>query len=201
MREIIAILRGVTPPEIVPIADALRGAGIDKIEVPLNSPDAFDSIERLARAHGTGALVGAGTVLSVQDAQRVFDVGGGMVVSPDCNGAVIERVKALGMVSYPGVFTPTEAFCALRAGADGLKVFPAFLMGPNGLAALRAVLPEGVKTYAVGGVDATNFPDWFAVGVSGFGIGSALYKPGASAADVEVKARAIVAAYDGSIDV
>ena len=201
MREIIAILRGVTPDEILPIADALRGAGIDKIEVPLNSPDAFDSIEKLATAHGAEALVGAGTVLTPEDATRVYDVGGGMVVSPDCNVAVIERVKALGMQSYPGVFTPTEAFTALRAGADGLKFFPASLIGPSGLAAMLAVLPREAKTYAVGGAGASNFEQWFAVGVTGFGIGSALYKPGATAAEVAAKAREVVAAYDGSVDV
>ncbi|WGI22777.1 2-dehydro-3-deoxy-6-phosphogalactonate aldolase [Amylibacter sp. IMCC11727] len=195
-REIIAILRGVTPDEILPIADAIRAAGIDKIEVPLNSPNAFDSIEKLAVAHGAGALVGAGTVLTAEDAQRVQNVGGAMVVSPDCNVEVIAKTKALGMQSYPGVLTPTEAFTALRTGADGLKFFPASLVGPSGLKAMLAVLPNGTKTYAVGGAGPDNFADWFGVGVTGFGIGTAIYKPGDSAEAVAQKAAAIVAAYD-----
>ena len=136
-REIIAILRGVTPGEILPIAQAIRAAGIDKIEVPLNSPNAFDSIEKLAVAYWKEALVGAGTVLTAKDVQRVQNVGGAMVVSPDCNVEVITKTKALGMQSYPGVLTPTEAFMALQAGADGLKFFPASLMGPLGLKADR----------------------------------------------------------------
>lgn len=195
-REIIAILRGVTPDEILSIAGTIRAAGIDKIEVPLNSPDAFDSIEKLAVAHGADALVGAGTVLSAEDASRVHDVGGAMVVSPDCNVDVIAKTKALGMQSYPGVLTPTEAFTALRTGADGLKFFPASLVGPSGLKAMLAVLPTGTKTYAVGGAGPDNFADWFAVGVTGFGIGTAIYKPGDTAAAVAQKAAAIVAAYD-----
>ena len=195
-REIIAILRGVTPDEILPIADAIRTAGIDKIEVPLNSPDAFDSIEKLAAAHGAEALVGAGTVLTAEDAQRVQNVGGAMVVSPDCNVEVIAKTKALGMQSYPGVLTPTEAFTALRAGADGLKFFPASLVGPSGLKAMLAVLPTGTKTYAVGGAGPDNFADWFAVGATGFGIGTAIYKPGDMADVVAQKAKDIVSAYD-----
>lgn len=195
-REIIAILRGVTPDEILPIADAIRAAGIDKIEVPLNSPDAFDSIEKLAVAHGAEALVGAGTVLTAEDAQQVQNVGGAMVVSPDCNVEVIAKTKALGMQSYPGVLTPTEAFTALRAGADGLKFFPASLVEPSGLKAMLAVLPRGTKTYAVGGAGPDNFANWFAVGATGFGIGTAIYSPGDTADIVAVKARNIVAAYD-----
>jgi 2-dehydro-3-deoxyphosphogalactonate aldolase len=195
-REIIAILRGVTPDEILPIAEAIWAAGIDKIEVPLNSPNAFDSIEKLAVAYGKEALVGAGTVLTAKDVQRVQNVGGAMVVSPDCNVEVIAKTKALGMQSYPGVLTPTEAFMALQAGADGLKFFPASLMGPLGLKAMLAVLPIGTKTYAVGGSGPNNFVDWFAVGVTGFGIGTAIYKPGDGADMVAKKAAAIVVAYD-----
>lgn len=197
-REIIAILRGVTPDEILPIADEIRAAGIDKIEVPLNSPDAFASIEALAKAHGSDAVVGAGTVLSVEDAQRVHDVGGAMVVSPDCNVDVIAKTKTLGMQSFPGVLTPTEAFTALRAGANGLKFFPASLVGPSGLKAMLAVLPEDCKTYAVGGAGPSNFADWFAIGVTGFGIGTALYAPKDTADMVAQKAAQIVSAYDAS---
>lgn len=195
-REIIAILRGVTPDEILPIADVIRTAGIDKIEVPLNSPNAFDSINKLAVAHGSEALVGAGTVLTVEDAQWVQNAGGAMVVSPDCNVEVIAKTKALGMKSYPGVLTPTEAFTALRKGADGLKFFPASLVGPSGLKAMLAVLPKETKTYAVGGAGPDNFADWFAVGVTGFGIGTAIYKPGDTADIVAQKAEDIVSAYD-----
>lgn len=195
-REIIAILRGVTPDEVLPIADQLRTAGIDKIEVPLNSPNAFESIEKLALAHGDSALIGAGTVLTPDDVQRVQNVGGAMVVSPDCNVDVIAKTKALGMQSFPGVLTPTEAFTALHAGADGLKFFPASLVGPSGLKAMLAVLPNGTKTYAVGGAGPANFKEWFAVGVTGFGIGTAIYKPGDTAETVAGKAAKIVAAYD-----
>ena len=198
-REIIAILRGVTPDEILPIADVLWAAGIDKIEVPLNSPNAFDSIEKLAVAHGGNALIGAGTVLAPDDVQRVQNVGGALVVSPDCNVDVIAKTKALGMQSFPGVLTPTEAFCALRTGADGLKFFPASLVGPSGLQAMLAVLPNGTKTYAVGGAGPANFKDWFAVGVTGFGISSAIYKPGDTAQIVAAKAAEIVAAYDAGV--
>jgi 2-dehydro-3-deoxyphosphogalactonate aldolase len=195
-RNIIAILRGVKTAEIGAIADALVRAGITKIEVPLNSPDPLNSIQILARDFGADALVGAGTVLTVQDAKRVADVGGAMVVSPDCNPAVIEATKKLGMQSFPGVLTPTEAFSALGCGADGLKFFPSFLIGPKGLAAMAAVFPVGTKTYAVGGVGPENFNAWFDAGVTGFGIGTGLYRPGFSAADVASRARTLVAAYD-----
>lgn len=197
MRELIAILRGLTPAEALPVCDALIDAGISKIEVPMNSPDPLDSIAQMAGAFGQDALIGAGTVLSAQDASAVARAGGRMIVSPDCNPSVIEKSKALGCQSFPGVMTPTEAFTALRHGADGLKFFPASLIGPDGLSALRAVLPSGTKTYAVGGVGPANFDVWQAAGVTGFGIGSALFKPGFSVADIAARARDLVAAYDG----
>lgn len=195
-RELIAILRGVTPPEAPAIGAALVEAGITTIEVPLNSPDPFDSIAALARTLGDQAQIGAGTVLTVDDVARLRDVGGELVVSPDMNPDVIRATKTAGMASYPGVLTPTECFGALRAGADGLKLFPASLVGPQGVKAMRAVLPAGTKTYAVGGAGPSNFADWFAVGVTGFGIGTALYTPGMSVADVASRADQIVAAYD-----
>lgn len=195
-REIIAILRGITPDEATPIADALVDAGITRIEVPLNSPHPFDSISRMLLAHGTHAMIGAGTVLDVRDVEKLHRMGAHMVVSPDANASVIVATKQAGMRSFPGVMTPSECFTALHAGADGLKLFPASLLGVEGLRAIGAVLPKGTKTYAVGGVGPANFADWFAAGVTGFGIGSALYKPGMSVADVAARAADMVAAYD-----
>jgi 2-dehydro-3-deoxyphosphogalactonate aldolase len=192
---LIAILRGVTPPEAPAIAQALIEAGITTIEVPLNSPDPLESIGVLARSLGAQALIGAGTVLTVEDVGRVAGAGGRLVVSPDCNPDVIHATKAQGMESWPGVFTPTEAFTALRAGADGLKLFPGSMAGPSGLSAMRAILPAGTRVYAVGGAGPENFAEWIAASADGFGLGSALYKPGLSAADVGARARDIVAAY------
>ncbi|WP_121629530.1 2-dehydro-3-deoxy-6-phosphogalactonate aldolase [Tropicibacter alexandrii] len=196
-RELIAILRGLTPPEAPAMAEALIDAGITKIEVPLNSPDPFDSIAAMLRV-GEGAVIGAGTVLDPADVLRLAGMGAQMVVSPDCNPRVIVATKQAGMLSYPGVFSPTEAFTALRNGADGLKFFPASHLGPSGVAALKAVLPPETRTYAVGGAGPENFDQWQAVGITGFGIGSALYKPGRSVADTAARARDIVAAYDAA---
>jgi 2-dehydro-3-deoxyphosphogalactonate aldolase len=195
-REIIGILRGVLPEEVLDIGLALVAAGIDRIEVPLNSPDPLRSIEILATGLAGQATLGAGTVLTPSQVVNVQNAGGTMIVSPDCNPDVIAKTKELGLLSYPGVATPTECFTALRHGADGLKFFPASLIGPSGLAAISAVLPTGTKTYAVGGADPSNFADWFGVGVTGFGIGSGIYKPGFTAQDVAKKAAEIVAAYD-----
>ena len=195
-REIIAILRGVLPRDAVAICEEIFAAGIDRIEVPLNSPEPFDSIERIAKAMGDRALIGAGTVLSVEDVDRVNSAGGRLIVSPDCNIEVITHSKALGLLSYPGVMTPTECFAALRAGADGLKFFPGDMIGPAGLKAVRAVLPKDTPAYAVGGANPGNFKDWVVAGATGFGIGSAIFKPGDGATEVRAKADAIVAAYD-----
>ena len=195
-RNIIAILRGIRPEEVLPVADALIGEGITKIEVPLNSPDALASVAALAGRFGDVAVIGAGTVLTPADVDRVHAAGGRLIVSPDANPAVIARTKALGLLSYPGVMTPTDCFAALRAGADGLKLFPGSLIGPAGLKALRAVLPEGTEVLAVGGAGPENFAEWFAAGASGFGIGTALYRPGEGAGEVAARAREIVAQYD-----
>lgn len=197
-REIIAILRGVKPDEVLNIGEALVAAGIDRIEVPLNSPEPLVSIATLASELAGRAQVGAGTVLTPEDVDAVQGAGGTLIVSPDCNPAVIDRSKALDMASYPGVATPTECFTALRHGADGLKFFPGSLIGAAGLSAIRAVLPAGTRTYAVGGAGPENFAEWFKAGVTGFGIGSALYKPGYSVAEVAQRAETIVAAYDAA---
>ncbi|MEO9514872.1 MAG: 2-dehydro-3-deoxy-6-phosphogalactonate aldolase [Paracoccaceae bacterium] len=195
-REIIAILRGITPPEAVDAARVLIDAGIDYIEVPLNSPDPFDSISAMIEIFGDRAIIGAGTVLHTNDVHRLAKIGARMVVSPNCNLNVIAATKDAGMESYPGIFTPTEAFSALHSGADALKMFPAEMAGPIGMKALRAVLPPDAKVYAVGGAGPHNFGDWFAAGATGFGIGSAIYKPGMSIADISEKALQIVAAFD-----
>ena len=195
-REIIAILRGITPEEALPIAQCLLDAGITQIEVPLNSPDPFISIGAMVRDFGSDAVIGAGTVLTTDQVGALRDAGGTLVVSPDCNTEVIAAAVSMGMQAVPGVLTPTECFAALRAGAAGLKLFPALLVGPAGLLAMRAVLPKEVKTYAVGGVGPDNFADWQAAGADGFGIGTGIYKPGFSVAEVADRAKSIVAAYD-----
>ncbi|UWR05337.1 2-dehydro-3-deoxy-6-phosphogalactonate aldolase (plasmid) [Ruegeria conchae] len=197
-RPIIAILRGLTPDEAGPVGHALVQAGIDRIEVPLNSPDPLESIRILASDIGDRALVGAGTVLTPDQVDAVTDAGGKLIVSPNCDVSVIQRAIALELQSWPGVFTPTEAFTALQAGATGLKLFPGSMAGPSGLAAMRAILPPGTQVYAVGGAGPENFDQWIKASADGFGIGSALYKPGMSVAEVSDHARQIVAAYDES---
>lgn len=197
-RALIAILRGLTPAEALPIAEAVLAAGIDRLEVPLNSPDPYASIQAMCDAFGDSALIGAGTVLSPAEVAEVANAGGRLIVSPNCDPAVIGATKSAGLQSFPGVLTPTECFVALKAGADGLKFFPSSLLGPEGLKAIRAVLPAGTKLYAVGGAGPDNFAAWRQAGADGFGIGSALYTPGLSASEVGARAAMIVAAYDAA---
>lgn len=195
-RHIIAILRGITTKEAVPVGEALVAAGITMIEVPLNSPDALTSVALAGQALAGRAMVGAGTVLSKREVDAVASAGGKFVVSPDTNKQVIERTIEHGMLSYPGVFTPTEAFRAIRVGATGLKFFPAEVLGPTGIRAMKAVLPPDLPLYAVGGARPDNFAEFFAAGCAGFGLGTYLYKPGMSVEETAERARLAVEAYD-----
>lgn len=189
---LIAILRGITPGEAEAIGEAVFGAGIRIIEVPLNSPDPLASIERLARIFGDKALVGAGTVLDAADVARVSDAGGRIIVSPNTFAPVIEATAAAGLVSLPGFFTPSEAFAALRAGATGLKLFPAEGAVPAVVKAQRAVLPKDVPLLVVGGISPGTLQPWLDSGAQGFGLGSGLYRPGQSAQETAAKARAYI---------
>jgi 2-dehydro-3-deoxyphosphogalactonate aldolase len=191
---LIAILRGVTPHEVVPIGEALVDAGFSLIEVPLNSPDPLESVARLAKAFAGRAIIGAGTVLEDQEVEAVQAAGGTMIVSPNSNIDVIERTARAGLVSLPGIDTASEAFAALRAGATALKLFPAEGASPAVLKAMRAVLPAGVRVFPVGGIAPDNMSGWLKAGAAGFGLGSALYTPGSSPEQVSIKARQFVAA-------
>ena len=192
---LIAILRGLKPEEAVDIGEALISAGFRCLEVPLNSPSPLDSIARLRAALGDRALVGAGTVLTADQAARVADAGGQIVVSPNTDPAVIRATKAAGMISLPGFFTASEAFAALAAGADGLKLFPAEAAGPLVVKALKAVLPAGCDVFAVGGIEPSTMAGYRAAGAAGFGVGSSLYAPGRAADDTYTRARAFVGAW------
>ena len=195
-RGLVAILRGLKPSEAVAIGKTIHDAGIEAIEVPLNSRQPFVSIADLVKALPQTALVGAGTVLTAADVDALHEAGGKLLVSPNIDAEVMGRAMHHGMVTMPGVFTPTEAFQAIRLGASALKFFPASVLGASGIAAIRAVLPATTLVGAVGGVSDKDFAGYKAVGVSVFGLGSSLYKPGASVEDVAQRARAAVAAWD-----
>ena len=192
--DVIAILRGITPNEAVPVMELLIDTGITKIEVPLNSPQPLVSIRRMVEAADERAMTGAGTVLRISQVAEVAAAGGRLIVSPNTDLGVIKATVAAGLESWPGAMTPSECFAALAAGATGVKLYPADLIGPKGLKALRAVMPRETRLYAVGGAGPGNFAQWLAAGADGFGIGTALYTPGLSLDEIGQRARAIMAA-------
>jgi 2-dehydro-3-deoxyphosphogalactonate aldolase len=192
---LVAILRGVKPTEAIDILKSLIGAGFLLIEVPLNSPQPFDSIRAMRAAAPSGALIGAGTVLTADDVAKVADAGGDLIVMPHSDRVIIEAARARGLVALPGVATPTEAFTAIAAGANGLKAFPADMISPAIVKAWRAVLPANVPILPVGGVTPDNMAPYIAAGANGFGLGSALYRPGDSAATVARNSEKFVAAW------
>lgn len=192
---LVAILRGLKPGEAEDIGAALVDAGFVLIEVPLNSPDPFRSIETLARRFGDRAVIGAGTVLDVEAANRCADAGASLALAPNMDSAVIRRATARGLTAMPGVATATEALAGLAAGAGALKLFPASMLGAGTITAWRAILPGDAPIVAVGGVDEQNFAEFRRAGAAGFGLGGSLYRPGASAEEVGRRARSIVAGW------
>ncbi len=195
-RKIIAILRGIKPNEVLEVAHTIVNAGITQIEVPMNSPSVFDSIKLLHNEFDGHIQIGAGTVTNIEQVEILSDIGVDFIVSPNFDSKVVEATKKADMLSYPGVITPTECFSALNCGADGLKLFPASLLGEANLISLKALLPAGIPLYMVGGVGPENFSSWFSAGATGFGIGSGIYKAGDSSEIVASKAKSIVLSYD-----
>ena len=191
---LVAILRGVLPSEVIAVADVLMEEGFRVIEVPLNSPEPYESIKKLAQHCAGKALIGAGTVLSTEHVDKVAAAGGTLIISPNTNADVISYSKQKGLVSMPGFFTPSDAFTAIHAGADALKLFPAGVLGSAAIKAYSAVLPD-ISVYAVGGVEADQFAEYHAAGTAGFGLGSGLYKAGMTLSQVRENARAYVSAY------
>jgi 2-dehydro-3-deoxyphosphogalactonate aldolase len=198
-RPLVAILRGVKPEETADIVGALIDSGMTAIEIPLNSPDPFRSIETAVKMAPAGILVGAGTVLTLEAVDRLHEIGGQLLVAPNVDPDVIARARAHGMVTMPGVFTATEALLAAKAGASSLKFFPASVLGAAGISAIRAVLPADTMIAAVGGVSDRNFAEYARAGIVAFGLGSSLYRPGMTAAEIAVRARATIDAYDAAI--
>lgn len=198
-RPLVAILRGLKPEETQAVVGGLIETGFTAIEIPLNSPDPFRSIEIAAKMALADCLIGAGTVLTVEDVQSLENAGGRLMVSPNVEPEVISPAAAKGMVTLPGCFTATEALVAAKAGATGLKFFPASVLGPSGINAIRAVLPKDLLIAAVGGVSDTNFAEYVKGGITAFGLGSSLYKPGMSAEDVIAKARITIESYDRAL--
>ena len=193
---VVAILRGIKPSEVELVCDALIRAGITMIEVPLNSPEPYESIGLAVNQFGEQAIIGAGTVLSVDQVQRLGDIGAQLIVSPNVNTAVIEKACSYKMVTFPGCMTPTEIFLAKGVGASGAKIFPARALGMNFIGDVKSVLPADFPLYAVGGVDDTNAKQWFDHGVDGLGVGSSVYRAGDSAIDVFDKASRLIKAIE-----
>ena len=198
-RNIIAILRGIKPEEALDIVHVIVDSGITQVEVPLNSPRAFESIELIRDEFKGSIQFGAGTVTDVEQVEILSRIGVDFIVSPNFEYSVVKATKEAGILSYPGVIRPTECFSALNSGADGLKFFPASLLGEANLIAIKAVLPSDIPIYMVGGVGPENFSSWFKAGASGFGIGSGIYKAGESASAVAKKAESIILSYDESL--
>ena len=198
-RPLIAILRGIKPEETADIVGALIETGFTAIEIPLNSPEPFRSIKIAAKMAPADCLIGAGTVLTIEDVDRLDGAGGKLLVTPNVEPAIISRARDKGMVTMPGVFTATEALSAARAGATGLKFFPAGVLGASGITAIRAVLPPELVIAAVGGVSDKNFADYTKAGILAFGLGTSLYKAGMTAAEVAERAKATIYAYDEAI--
>ena len=199
-RPLIAILRGVKPEEIQGVVGALIESGLTAIEIPLNSPDPFRSIEMAARIAPDDVLTGAGTVLTPEAVGQLHHARGRLLVTPNVDLEVIVTARDRGMVTMPGVFTATEALLAARSGASGLKFFPANVLGPAGIVAIRTILPQGMTIAAVGGVSDRNFVDYTKAGIRAFGLGTSLYKPGMTVAEVTERARATIQAYDLSME-
>ena len=195
-RPLVAILRGVKPEEAEGIVDVLIESGMTAIEIPLNSPDPFRSIAIAVKKAPAEILIGAGTVLTIEAVERLRDVGGRLMVSPNIDMDVIVKARECGMVTMPGVFTATEALLAVRSGATALKFFPAGVLGASGISAIRAVLPADLMIAAVGGISDKNFAEYTRAGIHAFGLGTSLYKPGMTAAEVAERAKATIRAYD-----
>jgi len=195
-RELIAILRGLTLDRCVKVSEILIAEGFSKLEVPLNSPNPMETISKMQNSFGNSVTIGAGTVTNVSEVSQLSKIGCQMIVSPNTDTEVIKSTKNGGMLSFPGAFTPSECYSAINSAADGLKIFPAFKLGVKGFKALKAVLPNNLKTYAVGGIDETHFSDWLDAGVTGFGIGSNLFHSYMSDDDIQSAAKKFVLAYD-----
>ena len=195
-RELIAILRGLTLDRCVKVSEILITEGFSKLEVPLNSPNPMKTISKMQNSFGNSVTIGAGTVTNVSEVSQLSKIGCQMIVSPNTDTEVIKATKNGGMLSFPGAFTPSECYSAINSAADGLKIFPAFKLGVKGFKALKAVLPNNLKTYAVGGIDETHFSDWLDAGVTGFGIGSNLFHSYMSDDDIQSAAKKFVLAYD-----
>ena len=195
-RELIAILRGLTLDRCVKVSEILIAEGFSKLEVPLNSPKPMKTISEMQNSFGNFVTIGAGTVTNVSEVSELSKLGCQMIVSPNTDTEVIKATKNEGMLSFPGAFTPSECFSAINSAADGLKIFPAFKLGVKGFKALKAVLPNNLKTYAVGGIDETHFSDWLDAGVNGFGVGSNLFHSSMSDDDIQSAAKKFLLAYD-----